>query len=118
VEPEETSSAKQRLGKHVSATTSNNGNMVGNGVFVGSALGLYNDDLRPAQMIPCGGGVQYLHRTLASRRRRRKGNPVPGGITGPPCSRGIQIRGPGTPGWGNLESETVKCGLQSRGTRT
>jgi hypothetical protein len=22
---------------------------------------------------PCGGGVEYLHRDLASRRRRRKG---------------------------------------------
>jgi hypothetical protein len=29
--------------------------------------------------LPCGGGVEYLHRSPASRRRRRKGNPVPGG---------------------------------------
>jgi hypothetical protein len=37
----------------------------------------------------CGGGLQYLHRSPASRRRRRgKGNPVPGGITGPPCHWG------------------------------
>jgi hypothetical protein len=35
------------------------------------------------------GGLEYLHRCPASRKRRRKGNPVPGGITGPPCSRGI-----------------------------
>jgi hypothetical protein len=35
---------------------------------------------------PCGGGVEYLHRGPASHRRRRKGNPVPGGITGPACS--------------------------------
>jgi hypothetical protein len=34
---------------------------------------------------PCGGRLEYLHRSPASRRRRRKGNPVPGGITGPPC---------------------------------
>jgi hypothetical protein len=34
---------------------------------------------------PYGGGLQYLHRSPASRRRRRNGNPVPGGITGPPC---------------------------------
>jgi hypothetical protein len=27
----------------------------------------------------CGGGFEWLHRCLASRRRRRKGNPVPGG---------------------------------------
>jgi hypothetical protein len=33
-----------------------------------------------------GGGFGYLHRIPASRRRRRKWNSVPGGITGPPCS--------------------------------
>jgi hypothetical protein len=55
-----------------------------------------------------GGGFEYLHRSPASRRSWRKGNPVPGGITGPPCSWGIW--GPGPPGWGggSLESETVK----------
>jgi hypothetical protein len=31
---------------------------------------------------------------------------------------GIQIRGPGPPGWGSLESERVKYGHESRGTRT
>jgi hypothetical protein len=36
-----------------------------------------------------GGGLEYLHRSLASRKRRCKGNPVPGGITAPPCSWGI-----------------------------
>jgi hypothetical protein len=41
------------------------------------------------QILPCGGGVEYPHRSSASRRRRRKGNPVPGGITWPPCSWGI-----------------------------
>jgi hypothetical protein len=40
---------------------------------------------------PCGGGVEYLHRNPASRRRRRKGT---------------------------LESETVKCGHESHGTHT
>jgi hypothetical protein len=29
---------------------------------------------------------EYLHRCPASRKRRHKGNTVPGGITGPPCS--------------------------------
>jgi hypothetical protein len=38
---------------------------------------------------PRGGGFEYLHRSPASRRRRRKRNPVPGHITGPPCSWGI-----------------------------
>jgi hypothetical protein len=38
---------------------------------------------------PCGGGLEYLHRCPPSRKKRDKGNPVPGGITGPPCSWGI-----------------------------
>jgi hypothetical protein len=45
-----------------------------------------------------------------------KGSQCPGGITGPPCSLGIQIRGPH--GCGSLESETVKYGHESRGIRT
>jgi hypothetical protein len=39
--------------------------------------------------IPRGGGFEYFHRSLASRKRRRKEKPVPGGITGPPYSWGI-----------------------------
>jgi hypothetical protein len=31
-------------------------------------------------------GLEYLYRIPASHRRRRNGNPLPGGITGPPCS--------------------------------
>jgi hypothetical protein len=67
---------------------------------------------------PCGGGFEYLHRSLASRRRRRKGKPVLVGITVPPCSWGLLIRGPDPPGWGILESETVKYDPESHGTRT
>jgi hypothetical protein len=33
---------------------------------------------------PCGDRLEYSRRSPSSRRRRRKGNPVPGGITGPP----------------------------------
>jgi hypothetical protein len=29
--------------------------------------------------IPCGGGLEYLHRSPASRKRQRKGYPVPRG---------------------------------------
>jgi hypothetical protein len=53
---------------------------------------------------------------VVSRRCIGKGNPVSGDITGPPSSWGIWIRGPGPPGWGSLESETVKCGHESCGT--
>jgi hypothetical protein len=60
----------------------------------------------------------YLHRSPASRKRRRKGNPVPVDINGPPYSWGIQIREPGPPVWGSLESKTVKCGHGSRRTLT
>jgi hypothetical protein len=37
---------------------------------------------------PCGGGLECLYHSPASHRRRRKENPVPGGITGSPCDRG------------------------------
>jgi hypothetical protein len=45
----------------------------------------------------------------ASRRKQRKGKTVPGGITRPPCSWRIQIRGRDPLGWeGGLESERLK----------
>jgi hypothetical protein len=34
---------------------------------------LYNESLFVARYIPCGGWVEFLHRSSASRRRRRKG---------------------------------------------
>jgi hypothetical protein len=37
------------------------------------------DSQKARQNIPYGGGVEYFHRSPSSRRRRRKGNPVPGG---------------------------------------
>jgi hypothetical protein len=40
-------------------------------------------------VIQCGGWFKYLCRSPASRRSRRKGNPVPEGITGLPRSWGI-----------------------------
>jgi hypothetical protein len=40
-------------------------------------------------VFPCGGGVEYLHRSPANHKKRRKGNPVPGGKTRPPYSWGI-----------------------------
>jgi hypothetical protein len=33
----------------------------------------------------CGGGSEYLHRSPESRKRRQKGSPVLGGITGLHC---------------------------------
>jgi hypothetical protein len=40
------------------------------------------------------------------------------GVTGSSFPWGIQIRGPGPPGWGSPESEAVKCAHGSLGTRT
>jgi hypothetical protein len=67
--------------------------------------------------IPWGGGLEYLHCSPASRKRRRKGNPVPGDITGPPCSWGYK--------YGNLalhvervSYEIVKYGREFCGTWT
>jgi hypothetical protein len=58
-------------------------------VSVRSMSGLYHEFSGVFWGFPLrGGGFEYLHRSLASRRRRRKGNAVPEGITGPPCSWG------------------------------
>jgi hypothetical protein len=39
-----------------------------------------------SEQIPCGGGVEYLHRSPANSKRQQKGNPVAGSITEPPSS--------------------------------
>jgi hypothetical protein len=54
---------RQRLGKHVPTAT----------------------DTHATIEVPYESGVEYMRRSLANHRRRRKGNPVPRGITGPPC---------------------------------
>jgi hypothetical protein len=53
---------------------------------------------------PCGGWLEYLHRSPASRRRRQKGSPVPGGYK----YRGLALQVGGS----------VRYGHESRGTRT
>jgi hypothetical protein len=50
----------------------------------------------------CGGGLEYLQRSPEGRKRRRKENPMPKGITGPPCSWEIWIWRPGPLGCGSL----------------
>jgi hypothetical protein len=42
-----------------------------------------------------------------------KGNPAPGGITGPTCSNEMSIRGPGPPGGGTVETERVTVSMIS-----
>jgi hypothetical protein len=31
---------------------------------------------------PCAGGIEYVHSSTVSRKKRQKGNPVPGGTLG------------------------------------
>jgi hypothetical protein len=47
-------------------------------------------------IFPCGGGLECIHRSPVSNRKRRKGKPMPGGITGPPYHWGTyKYRGSG-----------------------
>jgi hypothetical protein len=59
-----------------------------------------------------GGGLEYLHRSPASRKRRRRGNPVPGGITGGYKHRNLALK------VGEISDETVKYGYGSYVIRT
>jgi hypothetical protein len=55
---------------------------------------------------------------IKDRKRRRKGNPVPGGITEAPCFGGYKYGDLSLQVGGSLESEAVKCGHESRLTQT
>jgi hypothetical protein len=97
VEPDETFLARQRLGKHVPAATNAKVTMdCYETVFsVGSTPRPHNEDPGHNRLRYWGcdtssaGGFEYLHRSPMSCRGWRKGNPVPGGITGPHSSQGI-----------------------------
>jgi hypothetical protein len=72
---------------------SSNRSIIGSGAFYvvcSEAVSRHRHNSVLLESIPCGGVVEYFHRSPASRRRRRKWNPVPGGITGPPCSWGCK----------------------------
>jgi hypothetical protein len=47
-------------------------------------------------------GLEYLHHSPVSRKRRSKGNPVTRGITGPPCPWEKEMLQSGRPGSGSL----------------
>jgi hypothetical protein len=64
-----------------------------------------------------GGELEYLHRSPASHKRRHKMNPVPGGITGPPCSWGYKY-GNLALQVGGVSDETAKYGFGFWATRT
>jgi hypothetical protein len=58
-------------------------------------------------------GSNYLHRSPANRKMQRKGNVVPGGYNWATLFLGHINTGTWAPGWGSLESQTVKCGHES-----
>jgi hypothetical protein len=62
----------QRSGKHASTK------IVGLCFLHGPCRGVIMKTNGATVAIPCGSGVEYLHRSPASRRRRRKGSLVPG----------------------------------------
>jgi hypothetical protein len=94
MEPEELPIARQRLGKHVPAIRHTQATKEVSLETMFSTRSVQSDCKKNSLIVLCaaipyGGGVEYLHRSPESRRRRRKEKPVPGGITGPPCSWGI-----------------------------
>jgi hypothetical protein len=64
------------------------GTLLGTLFFVRPVSELYEGrgSISDGRICPCGGGLEYLHRSPASRKRRQNGNRVPMGITGPPCT--------------------------------
>jgi hypothetical protein len=64
--------SNQIIGIHDNANTGSRNLATGCILFGMERPGLRRD-IKQSQLIPCGGGVEYLHRSPASRRRRRKG---------------------------------------------
>jgi hypothetical protein len=50
----------------------NNWGIVGNGVFGPCIVVIKMSSIESSRVMPCGGGFTYLHRSPASRKRRRK----------------------------------------------
>jgi hypothetical protein len=71
---------------------------------------------RAQAIYPCGGGFEYLHRSPVSRRRRWKGSPVPAGYNRVTLFQRDINMGTWPSRLGGLD--TVKCGHESRATRT
>jgi hypothetical protein len=62
--------SKQRLGKHISAFAVPSATIE---ILWSLCRMLIREVNAVTELDPCGGGVEYLHRDPASRRRRRKG---------------------------------------------
>jgi hypothetical protein len=63
----------ERVDKHVPAATYINATIEELCFLCGPCRDIISKGQRIVSSNPCGGGVQYLHRDSASRRRRRKG---------------------------------------------
>jgi hypothetical protein len=63
-------------------------------------------------------GSNYFHHSSASRKSRRKGNPVKGGCNWTTLFLGDINTRTWAPGWGSFESKRVKCGHESCGILT
>jgi hypothetical protein len=71
-----------------------------------------------AQGVPCGGGIEYLHRSPASRKRRRKGTQCPEVYLGHPVPLGYKYRDLALQVGGVSRIGTMKYVLESHGTQT
>jgi hypothetical protein len=105
--------SRQGLGKHVPASTNTHSNITGLLETMFSTSSVQRGYKEEIWSLPCGSGVEYLHRSPESRR-----NPVLEGIIGPPSSWGYKYEDLALQVWGSFESETVKYDHESRGTRT
>jgi hypothetical protein len=68
--------------------------------------------LNPSRYDPCGGGLEYLHPSPESRKRRQKGTPVPGGKLGGYKYGDLALQ------VGGVSNETVKYGREFCETST
>jgi ribosomal protein S14 len=65
--------SKQRLGKHVPTETNTRATIEERCFRCGQRRGVILKTIKLIRSIQCGGGFEYLHRSPANRRRRRKG---------------------------------------------
>jgi hypothetical protein len=67
--------------------------------------------------VPCGGGIEYLHRSPVSHKRWQKGNPVPGVYLGHPVPGGYKYGDLALQVGGVSRIGIILYGLESYGTQ-
>jgi hypothetical protein len=58
-------------------------------------------------LYPRGIRLEYRHHSTVGRKRRWKGNPLPGDVTGPPCSRGTWPPGLGESQMRDIRNQAI-----------